>query len=128
MCASQRDLLLGQQTWQSVRNRLQRTLTTDHEQEAPGNWELAQRRSDRIIWYLPGTDQLVVCERHREEVWTAEAKPAVVNGEEIDLNLTAGPASQEIAEHLAQQYIAHELVLAPTTAMQPRRWLSSRRL
>lgn len=121
MCASQSDSLPGQQTWRSVRNRFRKTLTTDHEQEAPGDWELARHRSDRIIWYLPDTDQLVVCERHREGAWTAEAKPAVVNGEEVDLNLTAGPASQEIAEHLAQQYMAHELVLAPTTAMQPRR-------
>jgi hypothetical protein len=82
---------------------------------------LTRRRSDRTLWYLPGTDQLVVCERHREGAWTAEAKPAVVNGEEVDLNLTAGPASREIAEHLARQYMAHELVLAPTTVMQPHR-------
>jgi hypothetical protein len=121
MCASRRDSLPGRQTWQSVRNRLRRTLTTDHDQAAPGDWEVARHRSDRTMWHLPETNQIVVCERHREGAWTAEARPAVIDGEEVDLNLTAGPASREIAEHLARQYMAHELVLAPTTAMQPRR-------
>ena len=121
MCASRRGSLPGQQTWHSVRNRLRRTLTTDHQRDGPGDWELTRRRSDRSMWHLPDTDQLVVCERHREGAWTAEAKPAVVDGEEVDLNLTAGPTSREVAEHLARQYMAHELVLAPTTAMRPYR-------
>jgi hypothetical protein len=121
MSASRRGSFPGRQTLSSVRDRLRKAVTSDHAQEAPGDWQLARRHSERIIWQLPGTNRLVVCERHREDAWTAEAKPAVVNGDEIDLNLTANPATQETAEYLARQYMAHELVLAPTTVMQPRR-------
>ena len=62
----------------------------------------------------------MICERKRKEAWIARAKPAIIDGEEVDLSLTAGPTSREIAEYLAVQFMAHQLVLAPLTAMRPR--------
>jgi hypothetical protein len=89
--------------------------------EAPGDWQLSRRREKRTVWVQPETEQLVVCERKRKGAWTARAKPAIINEEEVDLSLTAGPTSREIAEYLAIQFMAHRLALAPITAMQPRR-------
>ena len=88
--------------------------------EAPGDWQLSRRREERTVWVQPNTEQLVICERKRKEAWIARAKPAIIDGEEVDLSLTAGPTSRGIAEYLAVQFMAHQLVLAPLTAMRPR--------
>ena len=96
-------------------------LGTDHGVAAPGDWQLARRRGDRTVWVQPQTEQLVVCERQRKDAWITRAKPAIIDGEEVDLSLTAGPTSRTIAEYLAVQFMAHQLALAPITAMRPRR-------
>lgn len=102
--------------------RLGRLFTNDdgNRDEEPSEWRRVEHTRDRTKWRNGETGQLVVCKRQYEDEWTAKAKPALVDGEPVDLNLTAGPTSREIAEFLARQYMAHELVLAPVTAMRPR--------
>lgn len=104
-------------------DRLRRFFTTDNgtKNEEPKEWQLIEQTPERTQWYNDSTEQFVVCKQQYEGAWTARAKPALIDGEEVDLSLTAGPTTREIAEFLAEQYIAHELVLAPITAMQPRR-------
>lgn len=108
-----------------VSNRLQRFLTSrdGSRDEEPGEWQYVERTPTRTKWCNNETQQLVVCnQQHKDtEAWIARAKPALIDGEEVDLTLTAGPTSREIAEFLARQYMAHDLVLAPITVMQPRR-------
>lgn len=88
--------------------------------EEPGEWRRVERTPKRTTWRNVETDQFVVCTRQYDDAWIARAKPALIDGEPVDLSLTAGPTSREIAEFLARQYMAHELVLAPITAMTPR--------
>jgi hypothetical protein len=95
-------------------------LGEDPDVETPGDWQLSRRREERTVWVQPTTEQLVICERQRKGAWITRAKPAVIDGEEVDLSLTAGPTSRAIAEYLAIQFMAHQLVLAPITVMQPR--------
>lgn len=90
--------------------------------EEPDEWQCVERTPKQTIWCNNQTRQLVVCNQQYENAWTTRAKPALIDGEEVDLSLTAGPTSRETAEFLARQYMAHELVLAPITAMQPRRY------
>ncbi|MFC7009083.1 hypothetical protein [Halalkalicoccus salilacus] len=88
--------------------------------EEPGEWRRVERTPEQTTWRNAETDQFVVCTRQYDDAWIARAKPALIDGEPVDLSLTAGPTSREIAEFLARQYMAHELVLAPITAMAPR--------
>ncbi|WP_248647583.1 hypothetical protein [Halalkalicoccus jeotgali] len=90
--------------------------------EELGEWQRVERTPIQTVWCNDTTRQLVVCTQQYENAWMTRAKPALIDGEEVDLSLTAGPTSREIAEFLAHQYMAHELVLAPITAMQPRRY------
>lgn len=108
-------------TLSSVLRRFRQLFTSPNEVEEPDSWQLLRRTSDETKWWNDDTNQLLVCKRHRKAAWTARAKPALVDGEEVYLSLTAGPTSRHIAEFLAEQYMTHELVLAPVTAMQPRR-------
>ena len=95
-------------------------LGEDPDIETPGDWQLSRRGEERTVWVQPTTEQLVICERKRKGAWITRAKPAIIDEEEVDLSLTAGPTSRAIAEYLAIQFMAHQLVLAPITAMQPR--------
>jgi hypothetical protein len=121
MTGSERNGTSRGDSLREVFGRLRRFLSGSNEGGEPGGWRLTERAPQETRWYNDETNQFVVCTRHREGAWTAKAKPALVDGEEVDLSLTAGPTSREIAEYLAEQYMNHELVLAPVTAMGPRR-------
>lgn len=112
----------GSDVMSSVLGRLGRLFESRdaHGDEEPGEWQRVERTPERTTWRNAETGQFVVCSRPYDDAWIAKAKPALIDGEAVDLNLTAGPTSREIAEFLARQYMAHELVLAPITAMQPR--------